>query len=145
MLHLTTKQVSANQNSIECTVLTMRASAQKFRRRLTGKPSRFKRTFQCQKEQCSRNLHHTLLIFTKIMEPEEMVQIIEVRLYSDQVYTRGYFFGFINVYGFINFWVFGFVGVHVVVQFFPWFNFYFLLFLCMVMYDNEYKTGENKN
>ena len=26
----------------------------------------------------------------------------------------------------------------VLVQFYPWFNFYFPLFLCMVMYDNEY-------
>ena len=29
------------------------------------------------------------------------------------------------------------------VQFYPWFNFYFSLFLCMVMYDNELKTKEN--
>ena len=29
-------------------------------------------------------------------------------------------------------------------QFYPWFNFYFPLFLCMVMYDNEYKTKETK-
>ena len=36
-------------------------------------------------------------------------------------------------------------GVNVVVQFYPWFNFYFPLFLCMVMYDNELKTKENKN
>ena len=35
--------------------------------------------------------------------------------------------------------------VSVVVQFYPWFNFYFPLFLCMVMYGNEYKTKENKN
>ena len=34
-------------------------------------------------------------------------------------------------------------GVYVVVQFYPWFNFYFHLFLCMVM--NEYKTKETKN
>ena len=27
--------------------------------------------------------------------------------------------------------------VDVVVQFYPWFNFYFLLFLGMVMYDND--------
>ena len=33
----------------------------------------------------------------------------------------------------------------VVVQFYPWFNFYFPLFMCMVMYDNELKTRENKN
>ena len=32
-----------------------------------------------------------------------------------------------------------------VVQFYPWFNFYFPLFLCMVMYDNEYKAKENEN
>ena len=37
------------------------------------------------------------------------------------------------------------VHVYVVVQFFPWFNFYFLLFLGMVIYDNELKTKENKN
>ena len=35
--------------------------------------------------------------------------------------------------------------VYVVVQFYPWFNFYFLLFLGMVIYDNELKTKENKN
>ena len=35
-------------------------------------------------------------------------------------------------------------GVDVVVQFYPWFEFYFLLFLDMVMYDNEFKTKENK-
>ena len=34
---------------------------------------------------------------------------------------------------------------YVVVQFYPWFNFYFPLFLCMVIYDNGYKTKENKN
>ena len=28
----------------------------------------------------------------------------------------------------------------VVVQFYPWFKFYFLLFLGMVMYDNEFET-----
>ena len=38
-----------------------------------------------------------------------------------------------------------FYGVYVVVQFYPWFNFYFLLFLGMVIYDNELKTKENKN
>ena len=32
----------------------------------------------------------------------------------------------------------------VVVQFYPWFKFYFPLFLGMVMYDNEFKTKENK-
>ena len=34
--------------------------------------------------------------------------------------------------------------VYVVVQFYPWFKFYFLLFLGMVMYDNEFETLENK-
>ena len=38
------------------------------------------------------------------------------------------------------------VYIYVVVQFYPWFNFYFPLFkLCMVMYDNEYKTKEYEN
>ena len=39
------------------------------------------------------------------------------------------------------------VGVQcvcVVVQFYPWLKFYFPLFLGMVMYDNEFKTKENK-
>ena len=36
-------------------------------------------------------------------------------------------------------------SVYVVVQFYSWFNFYFPLLLCMVMYDNEYKVKENKN
>ena len=35
--------------------------------------------------------------------------------------------------------------VLVVVQFYPWFNFYFLLFLGMVICDNEFETNENKN
>ena len=35
--------------------------------------------------------------------------------------------------------------VYVVVQFYPWFNFYFPLFFFMLIYDNEYKTKENKN
>ena len=30
------------------------------------------------------------------------------------------------------------------VQFYPWFKFYFLLFLGMVMYGNEFETKENK-
>ena len=36
-------------------------------------------------------------------------------------------------------------GVYVVVQFYPWFNFYFPLFIFMLIYDNEYETKENKN
>ena len=35
-------------------------------------------------------------------------------------------------------------NIYVVVQFYPWFKFYFLLFLGMVMYDNEFETKENK-
>ena len=35
-------------------------------------------------------------------------------------------------------------GVSFVVQFYPWFKFYFLLFLGMLMFDNEFKTKENK-
>ena len=34
--------------------------------------------------------------------------------------------------------------VYVVIQFHPWFKFYFLLFLGMVMYDNDFETTENK-
>ena len=34
--------------------------------------------------------------------------------------------------------------VYVVVQFYPWFKFYFPLLLGMVMYDNEFQTKENK-
>ena len=34
------------------------------------------------------------------------------RLVLDYVYTRGDFSGFVNVFGFINFRVFGFVGVY---------------------------------
>ena len=37
------------------------------------------------------------------------------------------------------------VLVYVVVQFYPWFNFYFPLFWGMAMYDNEFKTMGNKN
>ena len=36
-------------------------------------------------------------------------------------------------------------AVYVVVQFYPWFNFYFPLFSFMLTYDNEYETKENKN
>ena len=34
--------------------------------------------------------------------------------------------------------------VDVVVQFYPWFNFFFILFLGILMYDNELETRENK-
>ena len=34
--------------------------------------------------------------------------------------------------------------IYVVVQFYPWFKFSFLLFLVMVMYDNDFETKENK-
>ena len=37
-----------------------------------------------------------------------------------------------------------FFKINVVVQFYAWFKFYFLLFLGMVMYDNEFETKENK-
>ena len=36
------------------------------------------------------------------------------------------------------------LSVHVVVQYYPWFTFYFPLFWGMVMYDNEFETKENK-
>ena len=32
----------------------------------------------------------------------------------------------------------------VVAQFYPWFKFYFLLFLVMVIYDSEFETKGNK-
>ena len=32
--------------------------------------------------------------------------------------------------------------IYVVVQFYPWFKFYFPLFCGMVMYDNEFKTNK---
>ena len=34
--------------------------------------------------------------------------------------------------------------VYVVVQFYPWFKFYFPLFLGLVIYDNKFETKENK-
>ena len=34
--------------------------------------------------------------------------------------------------------------ITVVVQFYPWFKFYFLLFLGIVKYDNEFETKEKK-
>ena len=34
--------------------------------------------------------------------------------------------------------------VYVVVEFYPWFKFYFPLFWGMVMYDNEFITKRNK-
>ena len=39
---------------------------------------------------------------------------------------------------------FFFLNTYAVVQFYRWFKFYFLLFLGMVMYDNEFETKENK-
>ena len=33
---------------------------------------------------------------------------------------------------------------YVVVQFYPWFKFYFLLFWGIAMYDNEFETKENE-
>ena len=35
-------------------------------------------------------------------------------------------------------------GIYVVVQFCPWFKFYFPLFLGLVIDDNEFETKENK-
>ena len=37
-----------------------------------------------------------------------------------------------------------FAEIYVVVQFCPWFKFYFLLSLGMVIYDNEFETTKNK-
>ena len=34
--------------------------------------------------------------------------------------------------------------MQVVLQFYPWFKFYFLLFLGIVMYDNEFVSKEKK-
>ena len=34
--------------------------------------------------------------------------------------------------------------MYVVVQFYPWFKFYFPLFLGMVMHDNKFKTKKTK-
>ena len=36
------------------------------------------------------------------------------------------------------------LNIHGVVQSYPWFKFYFLLFLGIVMYDNEFETKESK-
>ena len=36
-------------------------------------------------------------------------------------------------------------GVYVVVQFYPWFKFYFPLLLDVVIYDDEFTTGKKKN
>ena len=36
------------------------------------------------------------------------------------------------------------VNIYVVVQFYPWFKFYFRAFRGMVMYVNEFETKENK-
>ena len=34
--------------------------------------------------------------------------------------------------------------IYVVVQFYPWFEFYFLLFLGVLMYENEFERKEKK-
>ena len=39
---------------------------------------------------------------------------------------------------------FFFCYIYVVVQFYPWFEFYFLLFLGVVMYENEFERKETK-
>ena len=39
---------------------------------------------------------------------------------------------------------FGGGGAYVVVRFCPWFKFYFLLFLGIVMYGNDFESKENK-
>ena len=45
----------------------------------------------------------------------------------------------------INKWdTVGVLHISVVVQFYPWFKFYFPLFWGMVIYDNEFKTKGNK-
>ena len=49
-----------------------------------------------------------------------------------------------SLYQFQCLFVFFLAHTHVVVQFYPWFKFYFPLFLGMVMYDNEFETKENK-
>ena len=41
-------------------------------------------------------------------------------------------------------WQVSITNINVVVQFYPWFKFYFLLFLGIVMYDNEFERKENK-
>ena len=40
--------------------------------------------------------------------------------------------------------VYGKEREYVVVQFYPWFKFYYLLFWGMVMYDNHFETKKNK-
>ena len=44
----------------------------------------------------------------------------------------------------VQFTEYSYVYVYVVVQFYPWFKFYFSLFWAMVKYDNESETNENK-
>ena len=53
---------------------------------------------------------------------------------------------FINLHlaAFVTVFACNLVRAYVVVQFYPWFKFCFLLFLGMVMYDNEFQTKENK-
>ena len=41
-------------------------------------------------------------------------------------------------------WQVSITNINVVVQFYPWFKFSFLLFLGIVMYDNEFERKENK-
>ena len=48
------------------------------------------------------------------------------------------------LYIFLNLKFMFLIRVYVVVQFYPWFKFYFLLFLGIVMYDNEFETEENR-
>ena len=49
----------------------------------------------------------------------------------------------LKFYFFLNLKFMFLIHVYIVVQFYPWFKFYFLLFLGIVMYDNEFETEEN--
>ena len=49
------------------------------------------------------------------------------------------------LYFFVNLKFMFLIHVYVVLQFYPWFKFYFLLFLGIIMYDNEFETKKNRN
>ena len=54
------------------------------------------------------------------------------------------FFVSFRVLDFSFFQIVFFCYIYVVVQFYPWFECYFLLFLGVVMYENEFERKETK-
>ena len=70
-----------------------------------------------------------------VLSVECLVQTILARKSGKPVYGMSFFLIKVKASQFY---------IYVVVQFYPWFKFYFLSFLGMIMYDNEFGTKEIK-